>query len=65
MQANVSEKVLAQAIDLIGDAVKARKWYFDERLSEFGGLTPAQAVAQGRESDVIRLLEMYDARFSG
>lgn len=66
MEANVSEKVLAQATALSGgDATKARHGYFEERLTEFDGLTAAQAVAQGRESDVLRLLEMYDVGFSG
>jgi hypothetical protein len=66
MEVNVSEKVLAQVTELNGgDTVRATKWYFEQRLPEFGGLTPAQAVAHGREADVLRLLEMYDAGFLG
>lgn len=61
-----SEKVLLEAAQLNGgDTSKALEWYFKEPLREFGGQTAATAVNQGREADVLRLLEMYEAAASG
>lgn len=61
-----SEKVLAEAVRLMrGDTSKAMKWYFEEPLPEFDRQTAAVVVAQGREADVLRLLEMYEAGFLG
>lgn len=58
----ISEKVLAEATRLaLGDAQRARRWYFDVPLVEFGGLSAAAAVEQGREADILRLLEFYEA----
>jgi hypothetical protein len=58
----VSDKVLAEATRVAGgDAAKARRWYFNELLREFDGQTAAAAVAQGREADVLLLLEFYEA----
>ena len=63
---SISEKVLVEATRLAsGDTSKARQWYFDEPLPEFAHQTAATVVAQGREADVLRLLEMYEAGFLG
>lgn len=62
----LSEKVLLEAARLNGgDTAKARHWYFKEPLREFGGQTAATVVAEGREADVLRLLEMYEAGSAG
>jgi hypothetical protein len=61
-----SEKVLLEAARLNGgNTSKALEWYFEEPLREFGGQTAATVVSQGREADVLRLLEMYEAGASG
>lgn len=58
----ISEKVLAEATRLArGDSAKAREWYFNYQLRELDGLTAAAAVMQGREADVLLLLEFYEA----
>lgn len=56
-----SKKVLAQATRIAGDVEKAKKWYFNYPLPEFDGQTPEAAIANGREAEVLCLLEMYDA----
>ncbi len=59
---DASEKVLAEATRLaLGDTAKAREWYFNEPLHDFDGQTAAAAVTQGREADVLLLLEFYEA----
>jgi len=66
MNRAVSEKVWAEALRLgVGDVEKTRRWYFQVPLRELGDLTAAQAVDQGRESDVLRLLEMYECGYLG
>jgi len=66
MESNISEKVLAEAAKLAGgDVAKARRWYFEQPLPEFERQTPATLVARGREADVLRLLEVYEAGFLG
>lgn len=61
-----SDRVLAEATRLAGgDAAKARKWYFNEALHEFDGETAAAVVSQGREADVLLLLEFYEAGHLG
>jgi hypothetical protein len=61
MQADASHKVLAQAATIFGDIERAKEWYFNYPLPEFGGQTAEAAVAYGREAEVLCLLEMYDA----
>jgi hypothetical protein len=46
---------------MTGDVEKAKQWYFNYPLPEFDGQTPQVAVANGREAEVLCLLEMYDA----
>jgi hypothetical protein len=66
MKPNISEKVMAVAVHLAaGDAKKANRWYFDYPLPEFDGQTASAVVANGREEDVLRLLDMYDSGASG
>lgn len=66
MESNISEKVMALAVRLAaGDVEKAKRWYFDYPLREFDGETASAVVANGREEDVLRLLDMYDAGASG
>jgi hypothetical protein len=48
-----------------GDMAKAEHWYSTERISEFGGKTAEQLVAQGRATDVIRLIHMLESGFLG
>ena len=43
-----------------GDVGRTEEWYRHFPLPELGGLTAAQAVDVGRESDVLRLLQMYE-----
>ncbi len=57
-----AEVPVSKMAELCGDAEKARRiWFLHESLREFGGMTAAMAVAMGRESDVPRLLEIYEA----
>lgn len=59
---SISERVLAEATRLAGgDAQRARHWYFEVALPEFDGLSAAAVVEQGRESDLLHLLELYEA----
>ncbi|WP_299793032.1 hypothetical protein [Ramlibacter sp.] len=59
--AHISETVLERAAQLAGDMARARHWYFNCPLPEFGGQTAEAAVANGREADVLDLLDMYEA----
>jgi hypothetical protein len=66
MKADASEKVLSEVTRLAGgDVAKGRRWYFETPLPEFDQQTPAALVAAGREADVLRLLEVYEAGFLG
>lgn len=57
---------MAVAVRLAGgDAEKAKRWYFDYPLPEFDGQAPSAVVANGREEDVLRLLDMYESGASG
>jgi hypothetical protein len=61
MQADASHEILAQAARIFGDVERAKEWYFNYPIPEFGGQTAHAAVAHGREAEVLCLLEMYDA----
>lgn len=61
MHETVPQKVLTQATLMAGDVERAKEWYFNYPLPEFDGQTAEAAVARGREAEVLRLLEMYDA----
>lgn len=63
--ANISERVLERVAQLAGDMERARQWYFNYPHPEFVGHTAEAAVANGREADVLRLLDMYEAGPAG
>ena len=48
--------VLRMAREVEADPVAVASWYRDTRIAEFGDLTAAQLVAQGRADDVIMFL---------
>ena len=58
---NVSKRVVERAAQIAGDLARARHWYFNCPLAEFAGQTAEAAVANGREADVLALLDMYEA----
>jgi hypothetical protein len=59
---SISKKVLAEATRLAdGDAGRAQRWYFETALPEFNGLSASAVVDQGREADLLQLLELYKA----
>lgn len=60
------DDVLRAAIALAaGDRQKAMRWYATEELQPFGGKTAAELVKAGRNADILRLLESYEAGFLG
>lgn len=66
MEPDISEKVIALAVTLAAcDTERAKRWYFEYPLPEFDGQTASAVVANGREDDVLRLLDMYDAGATG
>lgn len=59
-------RVIKAAFDVAGqDLKRAIFWYQNEPLAAFDYKTAQTLVADGRADDVIRLLESYDAGFSG
>ena len=59
-------RVLKAAFDVSGqDLKRAIFWYQNEPLAPFDYKTAESLVAGGRADDVIRLLESYEAGFSG
>lgn len=59
-------RVLKAATDIAGGDVKrAIFWYQNEPLAPFAYQTAEALVAANRTDDVIRLLESYDAGFTG
>lgn len=58
MKSSDQERVMDAAANVAGcDFARAQAWYFNEKLTAFGGKTPQQLVADGRAADVLRYLE--------
>jgi hypothetical protein len=61
-----SLRVLRAAWDASGhDMDKAKFWFKNEPLPEFGYKTAETLVAEGRADDVIRVIESYEAGATG
>lgn len=59
-------RVLTAAFDAAGhDAAKALQWFRNEPLAPFEYKTAEQLVSEGREDDVMRLIDSYSAGAAG
>jgi hypothetical protein len=58
-------RVLAAAVTFMGDRDRATVWYRTQGIAEFNGKTAEHLVTEGRESDVLKYLEMLDAGACG
>lgn len=58
-------RVLAAAVAFVGDRDRANAWYRAQGIAEFNGKTAERLVAEGREGEVLKYLEMLGAGACG
>jgi hypothetical protein len=58
-------RVLAATVAFTGDRDRATAWYRAQGIAEFNGKTAEHLAAEGRESEVLKYIEMLDAGACG
>jgi hypothetical protein len=53
--------VLARALELNPDELLVLRWFYHERLQDFGLLTPAEMISRGQTDAVLKYFESLDS----